>query len=76
MKDVEVRMAVQVGEEDKLFGSITSMDISRKLKDAGFEIDKRKIILESPIRELGEHTVTVRLEEGLTASVKVIVEKA
>ncbi len=75
MKGIELKFQVQVGEEDKLFGSITSIDIARELKEKGFELDKRKIMLEAPIKELGEFTVPVKLDEGLTADVKVFVEK-
>ena len=65
----------KVGEEDKLFGSITAIDIAKQLKDAGFDIDKRRIHLDEQIKTLGEHSVSIKLEEGLTAQVKVIVEK-
>lgn len=68
-------IAAKVGEEDKLFGSITAIDIAKKLKDAGFDIDKRRIHLDEQIKTLGEHNVSIKLEEGLTAQVKVIVEK-
>ncbi|MGL4369101.1 MAG: 50S ribosomal protein L9, partial [Spirochaetota bacterium] len=73
--NVELKIQAKVGEEDKLFGSVTAIDIAKKLKEAGFDIDKRRIQIEEPIRTLGEHTVAVKLEEGLTAQVKVIVEK-
>ncbi len=75
MKGLELKFQVQVGEEDKLFGSITSIDIAKELKDKGFDLDKRKVMLEAPIKELGEFTVPVKLDEGLTADVKVVVEK-
>jgi large subunit ribosomal protein L9 len=65
----------QAGEEDKLFGSITTMDISAKLNELGLKIDKRKVALESPIKKTGEYEVSVKLAEGLTAKVKVVVEK-
>jgi len=65
----------KVGEEDKLFGSITTLDIAKLLKEAGFDIDKRRIHLDEQIKTLGEHSVSIKLEEGLTAQVKVIVEK-
>lgn len=68
-------IAAKVGEEDKLFGSITAIDIAKKLKEAGFDIDKRRIHLDEQIKTLGEHNVSIKLEEGLTAQVKVIVEK-
>lgn len=71
----ELHISVQTGEEDRLFGSVTSIDIARKLKDEGFEIDKRKILLENPIKELGEFDIVIKLDEGVEASVKVFVEK-
>lgn len=70
---VEIRIVVQAGEGDKLFGSVTAMDISRRLKELGYEIDKRKIHLDEPIKKLGDYEVSIKLEEGLTAKVKVSV---
>lgn len=71
MSGVELTITAQVGEEGKLFGSVTSMDIARSLKEKGFEIDKRKILLDAPIKHEGEFQVSVKLEEGLSTSVKV-----
>ena len=75
MSDVELTIPAKVGEEGKLFGSITSMDIAKCLKDKGFDIDKRKILLDTPIKSEGEFKIAIKLEEGLTATVKVIVVK-
>ena len=75
MSDIEITIPAQVGEEGKLFGSITSMDIAKELKLKGFDIDKRKILLDSPIKSEGEFKVAIKLEEGLSATVKVIVVK-
>ncbi len=75
VKGLEIKIVVQVGEEDKLFGSVTAMDIAKQLKEKGFDIDKRKILLAVPIKQLGEHIVSVRLDEGLNADIKVIVDK-
>ncbi len=75
MKDITLTFQVQVGEEDKLFGSITSIDITKELKEKGFNFDKRKIMLEAPIKELGEFQVPLKLEEGLNIDIKVVVEK-
>jgi large subunit ribosomal protein L9 len=72
---VEIKVTALVGEEDKLFGSVTSMDIAKKLNELGYDIDKRKILLENPIKQLGEFSIPIKLDDGLTASVKVIVEK-
>ena len=73
--NIELKIQAKVGEEDRLFGSVTALDIAKKLKEAGFDIDKRRIHLDDQIKTLGEHKVSVKLEEGLTAQVKVIVEK-
>ena len=73
VNSLELQIAAQVGEEEKLFGSVTAMDISRALKEKGFEIDKRKIHIEEPIKKLGDYEVSIKLDEGLTARVKVSV---
>jgi len=54
---------------------VTSMDIAKKLKELGYEVDRRKIHLEEPIKKLGEYEVGIKLDEGLTAKVKVTVIK-
>jgi large subunit ribosomal protein L9 len=68
-------VARKVGEGDKLFGSVSSGDIAELMKNAGFNIDKRSVILDSPIKALGMHSVTVKLESDVTATVKVSVVK-
>jgi len=75
ISSLEIKIAAQVGEEGKLFGSVTAMDISKKLKELGHTIDKRKIHLDSPIKMAGEYMVHVKLDEGLTSNIKVIVDK-
>ncbi len=66
----------QAGEEDKLFGSVTSKDIAEAITLQGVEIDKRKVILEEPIKRLGSYEVTVKIHKDVTASVKVEVKKS
>lgn len=75
MKGVELVIAAQVGEEGKLFGSITSMDIAKGLAEKGFAVDKRKILLDAPIKHEGEFNISVKLDEGLSTTVKVTVTK-
>lgn len=75
LKSVQLKFVLKAGEDDKLFGSVTSMDIAKKLSEAGHSIDKRKIVLEEPIKQLGEYDVEIKLDEGLSATVKVAVEK-
>lgn len=73
--NMEIKIIAQVGEEDKLFGSVTSMDIAKHLAEKGYLVDKRKIQLDEPIKKKGEYEVPVKLDEGVTATIKVIVDK-
>jgi len=75
LNNVSVTISVSVGEEDKLFGSVTSQDIADALKEKGFEIDKRKIILDEPIKVLGIYSVPIKLHSEVEAKVKVWVVK-
>lgn len=68
-----VTLKVQVGEEGKLFGSVTNKDIAEALSQQGVEVDKRKIQLEGPLKEIGEFTVPVHLHHDVTAQLKVSV---
>jgi large subunit ribosomal protein L9 len=65
----------KVGEQDKLFGSVTAVDVADALKKAGYPVDKREVQLEHPIKTLGVHPVSVRLEPEVVATVKVWVVK-
>ncbi|RJQ15122.1 MAG: 50S ribosomal protein L9 [Nitrospiraceae bacterium] len=67
---------VQSGEEGKLFGSVTSMDIAEAISKQGIEIDKRRVVLEEPIKRLGTYTVSVKLVQDVTANVTVEVKQA
>jgi large subunit ribosomal protein L9 len=68
-----VTLTQKVGEEEKLYGSVTSMDIAAQLKNLGIDIDRRKILLDKPIRTLGEYDVLIKLHPEVTGSIKVIV---
>ena len=68
---LEIEIARRVGENDTLYGSVTSADIAQALKDKGFEIDKRKISLADPLKALGENSVPVKIHRDVTAQVKV-----
>jgi len=70
---IVLTVAARAGEEGKLFGSVTSVQIAELLAGQGVEIDRRKIQLAEPIKELGEHSVEIRLQGDLVASVKVVV---
>jgi large subunit ribosomal protein L9 len=71
LQDVVVTIAQKAGENDQLFGSVTSKDICEALDRQNFSIERKKIILEDPIRQLGEHTVSIRLHREVTAEIKV-----
>ncbi len=75
LENISCTISVQVGEEDKLFGSVTSQNIADALKAQGVEVDKRKILLEEPIKSLGIYSVDVKLHEAVKAAVKVWVVK-
>jgi len=64
---------VKVGEEGQLYESITVQKICEKLKESGFEIKKNQILLDEPIKELGEFSVKIKFEHNLEAEIKVIV---
>ena len=66
----------RAGEEGKLFGSVTNIDIERALREKGVEVDRRRIALAEPIKQLGDFTVTVRLESEVEAHLKVNVTAA
>jgi large subunit ribosomal protein L9 len=70
---VELKIGAQVGEGEKLFGSVTTMDIARRLKELGHIVDKRKILLEEPIKKLGDYEISIKLDEGVMAKIKVSV---
>jgi large subunit ribosomal protein L9 len=72
---VSLTIPVQVGKDDKLFGSITVKDIAEGLADQGFPVDRRKIQLAHPIKELGTHPITVKLHRDVTATISVTVVK-
>ena len=73
IKGLAITIKAKVGEEGKLFGSVTSMDIAEAAKAQGVNIDKRKIALEEPIKRVGDYTVTVKLHADVTADFKVTV---
>jgi len=66
-------IARKVGEQDKLFGSVNAKDIEENLSQQGIEIDRRNIILDEPIKALGEFPVKVKLNAGVSAEIKVVV---
>jgi len=65
----------RVGNQDKLFGAVTTKDIEKALRDQGVEVDRKTIVLEEPLRSLGEFPVKIRLYPGIVAQIKVMVSK-
>ncbi len=66
----------QAGEEGKLFGSVTNMEIADRLKAEGIEVDRKKILLADPIKHLGEFTVAIKVHPEVIANLKVNVTKS
>jgi len=71
LADASCTIPVQVGEEERLYGSVTAGDIAKSLAAQGFEVDKRQVQLDEPIKQLGVYTVDVRLHREVSAPVKV-----
>ena len=72
---VEITISQKAGENDQLFGSVTSKDIAEALEKQGYTIERRKIALEEPIKTLGEFKVPVRLHREVTSEITVHVVK-
>jgi len=75
LQSLSLEFARKVGEHGVLYGSVTSMDIAEAIAAKGFEIDRRKIQLSEPIKEVGEFAVPVKLHREVTTNLKVIVTK-
>jgi large subunit ribosomal protein L9 len=71
MESLELEIARRVGETDALYGSVTTSDVADALAAQGFEIDRRKVHLQEPLKRLGQFDVPVRLHRDVTASIKV-----
>ncbi len=71
MGSVSISIAQKAGENDQLFGSVTAGDIASALEKQGYNVDRRKVHLEEPIKQLGEHKVTVRLHRDVSIDVPV-----
>ena len=75
LADVRLTFGAKVGEEDKLYGSVTASDIQRKLEEQGFHVDKRKVDLPEPIRELGEFRVGIKIHPDVRPEILVTIVK-
>ncbi len=76
LEELEISIPVRVGENEKLYGSVTSQDIVKAVAQQGYTVDKRKVLLPEPIKTLGEFEVPVRLDVDVTAQLKVKVVAA
>ena len=75
LNKVSLTASVRVGEEDRVFGTVTTQDIANLLKEKGFNIDKKKILLEDPIKALGIYTIKIKLHSEVETSLKLWVVK-
>jgi large subunit ribosomal protein L9 len=75
LTEVAITISQKAGENDQLFGSVTSKDIAEALEQQGYTIERRKIVLEEPIKTLGEYKIPLRLHRDVTAEITVNVVK-
>lgn len=75
LNEVKIVLNRKVAEEDKLYGSVSNVDIAKVLEEQGFELPRKSIQLEQPIKQLGEFTVPIRIGADVTANVKLVIEK-
>ena len=73
---IVLNLVHQAGDEGKLFGAVTNMELAEQLKAFGLDIDRKKISLAEPIKHIGEYTVSVKIHPEITGSFKVVVTKA
>jgi large subunit ribosomal protein L9 len=73
LESLVITIAQKVGEEDKLYGSVTSMDIADEIEKKGISIDRKKIVLDKPIKTLGEFEVKIKLHSQVVGTVKVAI---
>lgn len=76
IESLVINLVHAAGDEGKLFGSVTNMELADQLKANGLEIDRKKIVLTDPIKHIGEYSVPVKVHPEITATLKVIVSKA
>ena len=75
LEKISLTAALAVGEEDRVFGSVTAQTIAELLKEKGYDIDKRKIHIEEPIKALGIYSVTIKLQSEVEAKIRVWIVK-
>ena len=75
LSNVEITIEVNVGEEEKMFGSITNLDVHKELTSKGYDINKNQIIIDEPIKALGIYHAKVKIAKDITSDVKLYVIK-
>ena len=75
LENTPISFEVKIGEDDKVFGSVTSKDIIERLTENGFELERKNIQLPSPLKTLGSHKVKVSLNRGVSAELEVYLQK-
>tara|TARA_B100001989_G_scaffold192751_1_gene141582 strand:+ start:33 stop:476 length:444 start_codon:yes stop_codon:yes gene_type:complete len=75
LNNVEITIEVNVGEEEKMFGSITNLDVHKELTSKGFDLEKNQIVIEEPIKTLGIYHAKVKIAKDITSDVKLYVIK-
>lgn len=73
---ISVSFKVSAGESDKIFGSVTSSDVSKELEKQGYSVDRRDIHFDEHVKVLGTHKATIKMGEGQEATIQVVVERA
>jgi large subunit ribosomal protein L9 len=76
LSQMTLSLEARAGEEDKLFGSVTTKDIAEAISQKGVEVDRRKILLDEPIRRLGSYEVPIKIHQDVIANVKLEVKQA
>jgi large subunit ribosomal protein L9 len=76
LSGLTIEITRQAGEGDRLYGSVTSKDVAEAIKQKGYDVDKKHLVLPDSIKELGEHKVTARLGSGVEAQIKLVVKKS
>jgi len=71
---LQITVRARAGEEGRLFGSVTNMDVERLLADKGFQVERRRIVLDEPIKQLGTYPITVQVGRAVRATVQLTVE--
>jgi large subunit ribosomal protein L9 len=72
---VRIVMRRKVSEEDKLYGSVSASDVAAALAEQGYDIQRKDLLLEQPVKQIGEFTIPVRVDAQISANIKLVVEK-